>query len=119
MRNEIITPPRTVMEVFRMLPEGTLAEVIENTLYMSPTPSTNHQRLITLLLTQIHKYVSDNSLGEVFPAPLDVFLDEHSNAVHPDILFISKKNISILDDNSMVRGSGFYHRNSLSRKQKT
>lgn len=30
-------PPRTVMEVFKMLPEGTLAEVIENTLYMSPT----------------------------------------------------------------------------------
>lgn len=104
MRNEVVTPPRTIMEVFKMLPEGTLAEVIENTLYMSPTPSTKHQRLITLLLTQIHKYVSDNSLGEVFPAPLDVFLDEQSNAVQPDILFISKQNISILDDNGTVKG---------------
>ena len=105
MRKEIITPPRTIMEVFKMLPEGTLAEVIENTLYMSPTPSTKHQRLVTLLLTQIHKYVSENSLGEVFPAPLDVFLDEHSNAVQPDILFISNQKISILDNNGAIRGA--------------
>jgi len=27
-------PPRTAMEVYEMLPEGTLAEVINNMLYM-------------------------------------------------------------------------------------
>lgn len=103
MREEIVSPPRTIMEVFRMLPEGTLAEVIENRLYMSPTPSTTHQRLITHLLTQIHEYVGRNGLGEVFPAPLDVFLDENSNAVQPDILFVSTENAYIIDENC-IRG---------------
>ena len=43
MQETLIHPPRTIMEVFKMLPEGTLAEVIDNTLYMSPTPITIHQ----------------------------------------------------------------------------
>jgi hypothetical protein len=31
MRHELEHPPRTIMEVFKMLPEGTLAELIEGT----------------------------------------------------------------------------------------
>jgi len=34
MTDTLINPPRTIMEVFRMLPEGTLAEVIDNQLYI-------------------------------------------------------------------------------------
>lgn len=41
----IKTPPRTIMEVFQMLPEGTLAELINGSIYMSPAPSTEHQRI--------------------------------------------------------------------------
>lgn len=33
--NELLTPPRTIMQVFKALPEGPLAEVIENKLYMA------------------------------------------------------------------------------------
>lgn len=32
----IVHPPRTIMEVFDLLPEGTLAELIDNQLFMSP-----------------------------------------------------------------------------------
>jgi Uma2 family endonuclease len=35
-------------------------------------------------------------LGEIFTAPFDVYLDEHSNAVQPDILFIAKENLNIV-----------------------
>ena len=31
--------PRTAMEVFEMLPEGTLCQVIDNIIYMSPAPN--------------------------------------------------------------------------------
>ena len=34
------------MEVFKNLPEGTLAELIDNVIYMSPTPVTNHQKVL-------------------------------------------------------------------------
>jgi Uma2 family endonuclease len=92
------TPPRTIMEVFKMLPEGTLAELINGTLYMSPAPNTNHQRLMRKLTVAMSTYVEEYRLGEIFFSPYDVYLDEHSNAVQPDIIFISSKNSDIIKD---------------------
>ena len=31
-------PPKTILEVYRMLPEGTRAELIRGRIFMSPTP---------------------------------------------------------------------------------
>ena len=45
MKN-ILEIPRTAMEVFSMLPEGTLCEVIDNAIYMSPAPTPNHQEVL-------------------------------------------------------------------------
>jgi hypothetical protein len=36
-------PPRTGMEVFLMLPEGTLAELLNDVIYISPSPGFHHQ----------------------------------------------------------------------------
>jgi hypothetical protein len=38
MKTPVVNPPRTIMEVYKNLPEGTLAELIDNVIYMSPTP---------------------------------------------------------------------------------
>jgi Uma2 family endonuclease len=92
----IKTPPRTMMEVFKSLPEGTLAELIHGNLYMSPAPTTAHQRILLKLTIAISTYVDNADFGEVFIAPYDVFLDEHANAVQPDIIFVSRKNKSII-----------------------
>jgi Uma2 family endonuclease len=105
MKETMLHPPRTIMEVFKMLPQGTLAEVIENTLYMSPTPTGQHQRILRILMESISPYVTKNDLGEVFPAPLDVFLDESANAVQPDLLFISKENLNIFNLKGPVKGT--------------
>lgn len=91
-------PPRTIMEVYKMLPEGTLAELIDGIIYMSPSPVTNHQRIISQLLGKMFPYIEENKLGEIFVAPFDVYLDEHANAVQPDIIFVSNKNASIVKD---------------------
>lgn len=93
---DIQTPPRTIMEVFKMLPEGTLAEVINKNLYMSPSPSTNHQWLVLELGSAIKDQLKSELLGKVFISPCDVFLDEESNAVQPDILVVSTGNLSIV-----------------------
>ncbi|MFZ6010184.1 MAG: Uma2 family endonuclease [Bacteroidota bacterium] len=92
------------MEVFKMLPEGTLAEVIENALYMSPTPTGKHQRLSRKLSTQLDQFVTSEDLGEIFYAPYDVFLDETENAVQPDLFFVSRKNAGIVNDDGHVHG---------------
>ena len=94
MNIEISTPPRTIMEVYKMLPEGTLAELINGQIFMSPTPTNLHQRISRKLLIKLSEFVEKRSLGEVFDAPLDIYLDNYKNSVQPDIIFISKDNPS-------------------------
>ena len=91
-------PPRTIMEVFKILPEGTLAELINGVIYMSPSPKRKHQRIVGKLFSKIFSVVEENKLGEVYVAPFDVYLDETENAVQPDIIFITNNNLSIVQD---------------------
>ncbi len=91
-------PPRTIMEVFKMLPEGTLAELIDGNIYMSPSPVTNHQRIIFKLSRGLASYAEQEGLGEIFISPFDVYLDEQANAVQPDIIFVSKGQSHIVKD---------------------
>jgi len=95
-------PPRTAKEVFEMLPEGTLAEVIDNTLHMSPSPIFEHQDIIADLLTQIRLHIKSKSLGKCVSAPMDVYLDDN-NIVQPDIIFISNDNLHIIQ--RKIKGS--------------
>jgi Uma2 family endonuclease len=99
---EIPSPPRTIMEVYKMLPEGTLAELINGQLYMSPAPNTNHQRVSGKIEFLLKAYVENNCLGEMFHAPYDVYLDEENNAVQPDIIFVSTQNASIVKPHGIV-----------------
>jgi Uma2 family endonuclease len=98
MKNDIQTPPRTAMEVFKMLPEGTLCEVINGQLFMSPSPFTQHQMIITELLSALHILLKSKKMGHVFTAPYDVYLDEYANAVQPDIIVVLKENENIIKD---------------------
>lgn len=96
MEEMISRPPRTIMEAYKSLPEGTLAELINGVIYMSPSPVRPNQRIVTMLSARMALFAEDNSLGEVYVAPFDVYLDEHSNAVQPDIVFVAQENLSII-----------------------
>jgi Uma2 family endonuclease len=104
MQEMLIHPPRTLMEVFKSLPEGTLAEVIHNQLYMSPSPVGKHQRVLRNLFRSLDKFVVNNKLGEVFFSPYDVFLDEDANAVQPDLIFVLEENLAIVNDDGAIHG---------------
>ena len=88
------------MEVYRILPEGTRAELINDTLYMSPAPTTKHQKVIFTLAGQFYAYINEKKNGEVLISPVDVFLNE-KNAVQPDIAFIANENISIIKEDGI------------------
>jgi Uma2 family endonuclease len=98
----VLDIPRTAMEVFNMLPEGTLCEVIDNALYMSPSPTTDHQRILGNLFTQINYFLIHNTAGEAFVAPCDVYLDEGHSVVQPDILFVSKVNANLITKRGII-----------------
>jgi Uma2 family endonuclease len=92
MEITIERPPRTMMEVYEMLPEGTLAELIDNQIYMSPAPNTNHFVTAKKISKIFDKLIEDTGKGFVFYAPYDVYLDETQNAVHPDIFIVLSSN---------------------------
>lgn len=103
MQEAILHPPRTLLEVFKMLPEGTCAEIIDNSLYMSPSPTLNHQSAIGGLFSQIYSHVLKKKLGHAFVAPLDVYLSK-VNVFQPDIVFVSTQNESILKRDGIYGG---------------
>jgi Uma2 family endonuclease len=97
--------PKTALDVFRMLPEGTLCEVIDNILYMSPTPKYDHQRHVGQLVIKICNYVDEHNLGEVIISPFDVYFDDLQSAVQPDIIFVSHANRGILKEDGYIHGA--------------
>jgi Uma2 family endonuclease len=97
--------PKTALDVFRLLPEGTLCEVIDNVLYMSPAPKYTHQRLLGLLFRKIATHVEDGNLGEVFISPIDFYFEELQSAVQPDLAFISKANMGIMNEDGYFYGA--------------
>lgn len=104
MAETIQKPPRTIMEVYKMLPEGTLAELIDNIIYMAPTPLFNHQKVSTELVTAIHLFLKKSKRGIVIAAPFDVYLDETSNAVQPDIIIVLNEQSDIINKKGHIHG---------------
>jgi Uma2 family endonuclease len=102
MRTLIDSPPRTMMEVFKTLPEGTLAELIDNQLYMSPSPAFNHQDILIDIASQLRTKL--HGAGRISIALFDVYLDESSNAVQPDIVIILNSNKGILNRKGHFHG---------------
>lgn len=94
----IQSPPRTILEVFESLPEGTLAQLVNNQLVTSPAPTSKHQRVSRAIFRQLDAFVLAHQLGEVFYAPIDVYLDEE-NVFEPDLVFISNERLHIFKDN--------------------
>lgn len=65
------------------------------------SPTIQHQRIVRKIAFAFEKFLEQNSIGEVFFAPLDVVLNEH-NAPQPDVFFVSKDKKYILDQEEQV-----------------
>lgn len=104
MKPLIDSPPRTMMEVYKSLPEGTLAELIDNQLVMSPSPLAIHQKTLQKIFRRLSERIEDTGIGEIFIAPFDVYLDEEQNAVQPDIVVVLSKSRSILNPKGHIHG---------------
>ena len=100
MEEIYIKPPRTLMEVYQNLPEGTMAQLINNQIYMSPAPTDNHQRIVVSIVVQLGGWVEAKGLGSVRVAPYDVYID-NKNAFQPDIVFISNENTHKIKENGL------------------
>ena len=93
--NTYIQPPRTGLEAFELLPEGTLCQLINDTLVMSPAPNTPHARIQNKIFNRLYQAAERMQTGEVFCAPVDVHLNK-KNVYQPDILYISNERKEII-----------------------
>ena len=86
---------RWTYEEYARLDDEQRYEIIDGELLMAPAPDWTHQDWSRKLFRRMDKFVMDRQLGEVAYAPVDVILDSE-NVVQPDLLFIARSNLSIL-----------------------
>ncbi|MHA2245149.1 MAG: Uma2 family endonuclease [Candidatus Hodarchaeales archaeon] len=84
----------SAVQKFPEWPEGPLLEIIQGELFLTPSPSIEHQRISINLELSLIPFVRTKDLGEVLHAPIDVILSEE-DVVIPDMIFISKDNSDV------------------------
>lgn len=88
----------TYAEFARLPSEGsTRYEIIADELYVTPSPSPRHQRVVTDLVSLLNEFVRSHDLGHLFVSPLDVLFAE-GDYVEPDLLFVRRDRAGILTD---------------------
>lgn len=95
------TKPRKTADDYLRLPEGTLAELIEGEILMSPSPRFRHQKAVLNLAAILREHSRRRALGLVLAAPMDVHLPS-GDIVQPDVLFLASDNPARCED--WIRG---------------
>ncbi|MEO6221027.1 MAG: Uma2 family endonuclease [Ginsengibacter sp.] len=93
MPDTLIHPPKSILEVWESLPEGTLCQLINNKLVMSPSPIDIHQVVLNKINIVISKILESSNVGEIRIAPYDVYFSKE-NILQPDIVFIKNENLN-------------------------
>jgi Uma2 family endonuclease len=99
MKYEINIPSKEfyTYEDYAKLPEGAPYQLIGGKLIMTPSPTPFHQYISTRIEKKLIDFVEERDLGLVFDAPLDVYLEE-KETYQPDIIYISKERLNIIED---------------------
>ena len=84
----IVAPKLTYADLRAMPNDGKRYELLDGEVYMTPSPTTQHQRIVARLHLLLHEFSRNKEVGEVLFAPLDVVFDDR-NVVQPDLLFVS------------------------------
>jgi len=99
---DLQTRPRKTVEDFMKLPEGTLAELIDGEIFMTPGPQVPHQRVVLNLTLELAPYVREHGLGEILVSPMDVHLPS-GDIVEPDLVFVRRENKAVIRE--WIRGA--------------
>ena len=83
-------------ENYQSLPEGAPYQLIGGELILTPAPSIYHQIISGKLEFQLRAFVTEQNLGLILDAPVDVCLGE-TETFQPDILFIAKERMDIVE----------------------
>ena len=95
----------TVEDFLKMEFEGEDAyyELINGHIVKKSSPTPLHQEISQNLNILMDGFVRKKQLDKVYVTPTDVFLNKHSHVI-PDILFIKKENLQIVDYKNGILG---------------
>ena len=82
---------------YEQLPEGSLYQLIDGDLIMTPAPNPYHQRISIRLSIQLNDFIVKNGLGEILVSPIDVNFSE-TETFQPDIIFVAKGREGIIGE---------------------
>jgi len=99
----MLHPPKTALELFKILPEGTRCQLIDNHIIISPSPAWKHQDIVKNILFQIESLIRKNKNGKVL-SDVDVYINDE-NVYRPDVMFISNKQLDILGEDGYIHGA--------------
>ena len=72
-------------------------DIVDGEMKMAPAPTVEHQRILRKLAFLLHQSVTENELGEVLFAPVDVVIQRQPlRTRQPDLLFVKEENSDIL-----------------------
>ena len=91
-------PPKTMLEIWESLPEGTLCQLINNNLVMSPSPLDIHQVILMEIFYELQSFIKKNKIGRLRVSPYDVHFSRQ-NILQPDIIFIANDNLDKIEKN--------------------
>jgi Uma2 family endonuclease len=81
-------------DLARFPDDGLRRELLEGVLYVTPSPTTLHQRVSKRLQRQLEDFFEPRGLGEVFDAPTDVILSARDVLV-PDLVVATPGQIAL------------------------
>jgi Uma2 family endonuclease len=91
-----VVEPLLTVEDYRATPEGPpWFQLVDGEFIMAPSPTLFHQRITGSLYRMLTRYLDKHPRGELFLAPLDVYLTPH-DVFQPDLVYVVKERAHIL-----------------------
>lgn len=79
-------------------------ELLNGKLVRRTAPSVKHQDVVNNLSFLFNLHNKDKQFGRIYPAPIDVYFDG-SNGVQPDLSFIKKDRLFIIENEDYINGA--------------
>lgn len=84
-------------ELLAMPDDGNRYEILDGELAVTPAPTTRHQKISRRLHFILYQAIELTGRGEVYYAPTDVLLDEHT-VVEPDLLVVLRGGAASIEE---------------------
>ena len=85
------------LDLLVMPDDGKRRELVGGDLFVTPSPLSGHQRVVSRLASALSAYLRNHPIGVLLTAPYDLVFDDY-DVLKPDLLFVLNERRSIIRD---------------------